>query len=378
MRSGLAGSGPAGRDYHRRVTSPPFELPAHPTFQQARAADGVTIAWTSVGSGPLLLHLPGAPFSNVEAEWRIPGMRRAFAGLAPHLRYVQFDGRGTGRSQRDVEDLSLEAMLLDIDAVVAAAGLQRFAILGFYASVPHAIAYAARHPERVSRLVLFGGSAQGWTPMSAPATQALLTLIERDWHTFVESIAHAWLGWPGGDEGRLAADWFRSASTPSNARRTLEAARAIDVTSDLARVRCPVLVLHRRDATVVPLETSQELVDGLPDAELRILPGSSAGLFFEGADAIVADLVAFVAGDGATAPTDRRSGTQPMGRAGSPTRRETDVLRLIAAGESNAEIAGHLGVTVNTVERHVTNLYRKIEARGRADATAWAIRNGIA
>jgi DNA-binding CsgD family transcriptional regulator/pimeloyl-ACP methyl ester carboxylesterase len=352
-------------------------LPRPPLYR-ARSADGVTIAWTSVGSGPALLHLPGVPFSNLEAEWRIPVLRRAFNGLARHLRFIQFDGRGTGRSQRDAADLSLDAMLWDIDAVVDAAGLRYVALLGFYSSVTHAIAYAARHPDRVSHLILFGGSARGWNPMSGPATQALLSLIERDWDTFVESITHAWLGWPDGEEGRLAAEWFRTATTPANARRTLEAAGEVDVTGDLSHVRCPVLVLHRRDAQVVPLEMSQELAAGLPGAELRQLAGTSASLFFEDADEVVVQLVEFVTGVRPMATVGHDRGASSGDRVIRLTPRETDVLRLIAAGETNAEIAARLGVSENTVERHVTNLYRKIDARGRADATAFAIRRGIA
>src|SRR4029450_1389151 len=151
---------------------------------------------------------PGVPFSNVEGEWRIPLLQHVFATLGRGMRLIQYDGRGTGRSQRDVTDLSLDAYVGDLDAVVAGAAVDQVVLLGFYHSVTHAIAWAARHPERVRGLVLFGGALRGWDPMQGSGTQALLSLIERDWDTFVESAAHAWLGWPEGEEGRLAADWF--------------------------------------------------------------------------------------------------------------------------------------------------------------------------
>ena len=189
-----------------------------PLVARTRTQDGVSIVWSSVGEGPALIHLPGVPFSNREAEWQIPVLQRAFAGLGHDLRFIQYDGRGTGQSQRDVKDRSLDAMLLDLEAVVRASGLHRYALLGFYSSVTFAIAAAARWPEAVTHLVLFGGAMRGWTPMSGPSTQALLSLIERDWDTFVESAAHAWLGWPDADEGRLAADWFRTATTPAAGR----------------------------------------------------------------------------------------------------------------------------------------------------------------
>jgi pimeloyl-ACP methyl ester carboxylesterase/DNA-binding CsgD family transcriptional regulator len=347
-----------------------------PTVAYTRTVDEVTIAYSVTGTGPGFVLMPGVPFSNFVAEWQLPVMRRTFLSLADRLRIVQYDGRGTGHSQRDVEDLSLGGMLLDLDAVVDAAGMDRFALFGFYHSALHAIAYAARHPERVTRLVLFGGSLRGWDPMSGAGTQALLSLIDRDWDTFAESVTHAWLGWPDDEEGRLAAEWFRSSATPDVARRVLREASAVDVTSDAANVACEVLVLHRRDATVIPLELSERLAAALPHASLRVLDGSSAALFFEGTDEVVRLLVRFVSGgesqtrEGAAPATDR--GTTGL------TAREVEVLRHLAAGETNAEIAADLSLSVNTVERHVSNIYRKIDARGRADATAYAIRRGIA
>src|SRR3954454_24337876 len=92
-------------------------------------SDGVRISWTSSGTGQTLIHLPGVPFSNTEGEWRIPTLRRTFTQLAHHVRFVQYDGRGSGRSQREVSDLSLEGFLLDLDAVVAASRADRFVLL---------------------------------------------------------------------------------------------------------------------------------------------------------------------------------------------------------------------------------------------------------
>jgi DNA-binding CsgD family transcriptional regulator/pimeloyl-ACP methyl ester carboxylesterase len=340
----------------------------------ARTTDGVSISWSSVGEGPVLIHMPGVPFSNRAAEWRIAVLREAFVGLARNLRLIQYDGRGTGHSQRDIDDRSLDAMLRDLEAVIEAAGVRRYALLGFYASVPFAIAAAARRPDDASHLILFGGSASGQTPMSGSATQALLSLIERDWDTFVESATHAWLGWPDPEQGRLSADWFRTATTPANARATLEAASAIDVTADCARVRCPVLVLHRTTGPPVTLEMSAELTASLPNARLEILPGTSASLFYEHTGELVELITDFVLGSGMPLPASASPARAPAGL----TAREVEVLRLVASGESNAEIARRLDVTVNTVERHVANVYRKIDARGRADATAFAIRNGLA
>jgi pimeloyl-ACP methyl ester carboxylesterase/DNA-binding CsgD family transcriptional regulator len=348
-----------------------------PALEFATSADGARIGWMSTGTGPALVHLPGIPFSNAEAEWRIPVLRQAFTRLGEQLRFIQFDGRGTGRSQRDVTDLSLEAYLNDLDAVVDAAGVETCVLLGYYGSAAHAIAWAARHPDRVRGLILFGAAPSHGDTMQATGTQALLGLIERDWDTFVESMTHAWLGWPIGDEGRLAADSFRASTTPALARASLQAAGTLNVTADAARVSCPALILHRADATVIPIEASEELARAFPHGRLEILPGSSAGLFFEASDLVVDRLVEFVKDPSvgpAAADAARRPGTRGSGRL-SP--REIEVLRLLAGGDTNGQIAARLGLSINTVERHVVNVYRKIDARGRAEATAWALRNGV-
>ena len=141
-----------------------------PRLELATSADGTRIAWTSVGDGPALVQLPGVPFSNLEAEWRIPVLRRAFGAMAERVRLIQFDGRGTGRSQREVSDLSLDAYLADMDAVAAAAGLDQVVLLGFYHSTTHAIPWAARHPGRVRGLILFGGFVRGWDLMRGAST----------------------------------------------------------------------------------------------------------------------------------------------------------------------------------------------------------------
>ena len=168
-----------------------------------------------------------------------------------------------------------------------------------------ALAHAARRPERVSCAVVFGGGARGWDMMSEQGTQALLSLIERDWDTFVESVAHAWLGWRAGEDGSRAADWFRGSTTPSIALATIREASAVDLTPDLARIRCPVLVLHRASGPVIPRAVSEGLAAAIPDGRLRVLPGATAGLFTEGGAEAVDAITSFVTADGSLA-TSRR------------------------------------------------------------------------
>lgn len=342
-------------------------------LRYARASDGVTIAHQVFGCGPTLVWLPS--LSNLVAQWRVPSLRSAYEHLARSVRLVLYDGRGMGSSDRRLDplDLGLEAHLRDLEAVVEAVGGVPVALLGYYHSAATAIAYAADHPRRVSRMVLFGGTARMRDAMTPLQTQALLSLVDQDWDLFADTAAHTWLGWAAGENGRLVAEEFRTAASPTVAKAWFEAAAQIDVTDRLSRVLTPTLVLHRQSERQIPVEISRRIADALPNGTLVELPGARPTLFMDDARADHLDLVTRFLTTGDTAPS---------GAAAPPARgvtaREMDVLRLIAAGDSNAEIARRLGIAVHTVERHTANLYRKIGARGRADATAYALRRGIA
>lgn len=340
------------------------------------------MAFTLAGDGPAVIFVPWVPFSNLRVEWQNPLLNRVFGQLAQRLTLVHYDGRGTGHSQRDVTDLSLEAMVSDLEAVVDRAGLAEVSLLGQYNSCPHAIAYAARRPERVKRMVLFAGSARGWNAMSAKQTQALLSLIEQDWDLFADTAAHQWMGWSAGEAGRAFAEGIRGAVTPQIARATMQAASAVDVTEQLPRVAAPTLVLHPRDMTQIPIDVARSLAMDLPRGRLVVLEGAQPVLFTEDSGEVVSMLVDFFC-DGiepaaAPAAVPGPAGGHAIAPPNGLSRREVEVLRLVAAGESNSQIARRLGLSTHTVERHIANLYRKIGARGRADATAYALRNGLA
>jgi pimeloyl-ACP methyl ester carboxylesterase/DNA-binding CsgD family transcriptional regulator len=352
-----------------------------PRISYARSADGVSLAFTVAGDGPALVFVPWVPFSNLRMEWQNTFLNDIFEQLARRLTVIHYDGRGTGHSQRDVTDLSLDAMVADLEAVIDQVGAAEVSLLGQYNSCPHAIAYAARHPERVRRMALFGGSGRGWSAMSAKQTQALLSLIEQDWDLFADTAAHQWLGWSAGETGRATAEAIRDAVTPQIARATLQAASATDVTEQLPSVAAPTLVLHRRDMAQIPVDVPRSLAQALPRGRLVLLDGAQPTLFTEDPGAVVTMLVDFfcdgIEPAGEPPPAGVAAG-HPAPPPDSLSRREHEVLRLLAAGESNRQIARRLGLSPHTVERHVANLYRKIGARGRADATAYALRSGLA
>ncbi|MDI6102461.1 alpha/beta fold hydrolase [Actinoplanes sp. NEAU-A12] len=328
-------------------------MDSQPEVRFARTADGVTIGYQVFGQGPPLVWMPS--LSNIVAQWRIPALRAAYLGLSQRMTVVLYDSRGTGTSDRriDLDDLGVDAHLRDLHAVLDTAGLTQASLLGFYHSVTTAIAFAARAPERVERLVLFGGTPRLREAMLPAQTQALLSLIDQDWGLFADAAATAWLGWDSAASGRWTAEAFRTATTAPVAKAWFEAAGRIDVTGEVAAVRAPALILHRQGEQRIPVEASRRLAQALPDARLVELPGSTPTLFIEN---LVADFV-----------TGGRVG-RPVSGAGSLTPREHEVLRRLAAGDSNTEIARRLGIAVHTVERHLSAIYRKLGARGRSDA----------
>jgi pimeloyl-ACP methyl ester carboxylesterase len=307
------------------------------SLRYARTSDGVAIAYTLTGEGPPLVWLPAMPLSNVFGQWRVPRFRHAYERLGEHVRLVIYDGRGTGHSQRDVNDFSLEAMLRDLDAVVDHAALDTVALLGYYSSAVTAIAYAARHPERVMRLLLFGGTMRLLDALSPPEAQALVTLIDRDWDLFVDSAARAWLGWSAGEEAKLVADAFRTATTPAIARAIIEAGREMDVSAEVASVRVPALVVHRQGERQIPVEVSEQLAQALPDGQLLRLDGTSAGLFFEDPDADLAVLLRFLTGD-AGGPVTRAALTPRVADADGPA--ATTGRVFISCSERQKEALG--------------------------------------
>ena len=248
-------------------------------------------------------------------------------------------------------------------------------LLGFYHSATHAIAFAARHPERVAGLILFGGATRGWSPMSGAGTQALLSLIEQDWDTFVESATHAWLGWPDGAEGRargrLVPDRDEPGDRPrDDAGRERRRCDRRGRQRPLPRPRPPPRGRPGHPAVDVAGAGSTQS----PAARLEVVPGRSASLFFEATDAMADRLVAFTLAPGADPPAGRRPPRDPS--ALSP--REMEVLRFIAPGASNGQIAAGSRTLDQYRGAPRLNVYRKLDVGSRSEATALAIRRGWA
>jgi len=295
---------------------------------------------------------------------------------------------GTGLSTREVADYSLEALLLDIDAVVEKLGISSFAVFGAADAGPLAIAYAARHPQRVSRLVLWCAWARGADVNASPRIRAWRGLLDRDWVLMTDTCAHLALGWSAGDVGRQAAERLRESMTRERLRAALDAAREVDTTPLLPKVEAPSLVLHRRDISWLPVSIAQELASRLSDARLVVLDGESPAPWLGDSDHVTRAIEGFLAEpDHPLGGVNQRMSLAERGAPRSPaasapgegglSAREVQVVRLLASGLTNDEIAEQLVLSVRTVERHVSNIYSKLGARGRAHATAFALTSGL-
>jgi pimeloyl-ACP methyl ester carboxylesterase/DNA-binding CsgD family transcriptional regulator len=354
-----------------------------PRIRYATTADGVSIAFWTLGEGTPLVYMAGGPWGHVEL-WDIPQCRRWYERLAQERMLVRYDVRGTGFSERDVSDHSLDALVADVEAVVDRLDLDRFAMFGAFDAGPVAVAYAARHPERVAHLILWCSWARS-SEMRSPRIRAWLGLIDQDWELMTDTCAHLALGWPAGEVGRHAAQRLRESVTPEAARAALEAMGTFDVTSLLPRLKVPTLVLHRSDIPWLPVIIARSLASRIPDARLRVLEGESTAPYLGDTEAAASAIDEFLDEAERVAPweagvaagTEREESRPGYINAGGLTAREVEVLRLLAGGKTNGEIAEELFVSVRTIERHVANIYAKVGARGRANATAYALTHGL-
>ena len=244
--------------------------------------DGVRIAWANVGSGYPLVKAANW-LNHLDYEWESPVWKHWIAELTKHHRFVRYDERGNGLSDWEVKEMSSEAWAQDLEAVVEAAGIDRFALMGISQGGAPAITYAVQHPERVSHLILVGAYSRGFehrgNPEALKARQAFETLVRLDWGTknpaFSFNFADLYVPQNATPEHQ---EWFnalrRVSASPENAARIMEACDKINVRALLPSVSVPTIVFHSEGDRAVPPDEGRILASEIPNA--RFVPLSSA------------------------------------------------------------------------------------------------------
>lgn len=247
--------------------------------QFCTSAGGVGLAYSSVGEGMPLVKAANW-LNHLEYDWESPLWHETLERLATGRRLVRYDERGTGLSDWDVDDISFDAFVRDLETVVDAAGLDRFDLFGMSQGCAVSIAYAVRHPERVSRLVLLGGYAQGReTRGDVEGAAALRTLIRQGWgddrSALLPAFSALFLPEGSAEQVRALTELQRRSTTAENAVRIRDANDKIDVTALMSKVTAPTLVLHIRHDSVAPLEQGRLIASSIPGARFVSLEGDS-------------------------------------------------------------------------------------------------------
>jgi pimeloyl-ACP methyl ester carboxylesterase/DNA-binding CsgD family transcriptional regulator len=335
----------------------------------------IRVAYDVIGEGEdVLLVVPGW-VSHLDYDWSTPEIRRFYERLAKGRRVIRYDKRGVGLSDRPTgaETYALEAQVEDVLAVLDAAGVERVAIFAWSMGGPIALKLATEHPERVSAMVLYGTYSKALAARDYPrgidydTMHSIMSLTRAQWGLGSGAIAQFFI--PESDEERIR--WFtlyqRVAMSPQTAADFVGGVITHDVRPILSSVETPTLVLHRREDTLVPFALGEYLADSIPGASFRALTGQHHTPYFGDSEAVTRETDLFLR---ALQPSD-----DPPADL---TQREIEVLRLLADGLRNRDIADHLMISPATVGRHVANIFNKLGVSSRAAAAAYALRHGFA
>jgi pimeloyl-ACP methyl ester carboxylesterase/DNA-binding CsgD family transcriptional regulator len=342
-----------------------------PRTRYARSGD-LSIAYQVVGDGPVDLVLGPGFVSHLEYAWEEPAFARYLRRLAAFSRLILFDKRGTGLSDRTAGVAPLDERMDDVRAVMDAAASARAVLFGSSESGPLMALFAATYPARVAALILYGTFASAvrapdypWRP-AADEVAARLDARARTLHET----------WGTADAFSVAGDaafrhWFgtylRLAASPGAAVALMRMNAAIDVRHVLPAIRVPTLVLHRAGDPDQLIAEGRYVAAHIPGARFVALPGDTHHPYRGDTDALVDEVEAFVTGARPAGPSP------PAPPLAALTRREREVLPLVAQGLSNRQIADMLSIGERTVESHVASILAKLGVASRAQLAPWAV-----
>jgi pimeloyl-ACP methyl ester carboxylesterase/DNA-binding CsgD family transcriptional regulator len=345
------------------VTSPPGGI-------RFLTLDGRRIAYERHGEGPLLL-CPAWWVGHLELDRENPAIARFWDAVRAGWSVVRYDRFGVGVSDRELRagDTTIDGEVAVIEALLDELGADRAGLFGGSSGGCAAIAFAARRPERVDHLLLYGAYADGPSITRPEVSAAIAATVRSHWGLGSRLLSDVFLGEVDGHEQEVFARFQRSAASAETAARLLEQVYRNDVRDELPRVQAPTLVVHRREDRAIPYALGREVAAGIPGATLVPLPGSAHFPWAGDADGVVRAL--------RRAPTTRPDRPPEEPAAVLLSRREREVLRLVADGLNDGEIAEQMVVSPHTVHRHVANIRRKLGRGSRTAAVAEAARLGL-
>ena len=337
--------------------------------------DGTRLAYASLGSGPLIVRA-AVWLTQLELDRQNLLSRHWIAELTRHHELLRYDGRGCGLSEREVKRISMQAWIEDLEAVTDAAGRERFALLGVSQGAAIAVGYAARHPERVSHLILYGGCARGALRRDPPqkvvdVLNGMLKAAELGWgadsssfrQVFISQLCHD----ASAAQQRAIDEAQRLTISGANAVRFMREVYDIDVREWAPRVRCPTLVFHAKEDPCFPVEEGRLLASLIPNARFVAL-SSKNHLPFETEPAwraFLAELRGFLPG---FPPAASFADAAPEPETISLTPRQLEILREVGNGQTDKQIARKLSLSPRTVEMHVARALAALRCRTRAEA----------
>lgn len=340
-----------------------------------RRPDATQIAYATVGDGPPLVKAANY-LTHLEFDWESPVWRHWIDALSANHRLIRYDERGCGLSDWEVDDFSLDSWVADLETVVDALSLDRFPLLGISQGGAVAIAYAVRHPDKVTGLILYGAYARGrfhrTSGLDDKEARTLLELMRLGWGQENPAFRQVFTTLFMPDATSEQMRWFnelqRRTTSPKNAVRFEEAFYSLDVTDLLGRLTVPTLILHARGDAMIPFDEGRRLAALIPGSTFVPLEGRNH-ILLETEPAwprFLEELAAFT-----DAAADREAIVARDARGGL-TRRERDVFELMAEGLDNAEIAARLSISPHTLRNHITSLFAKLGVRTRAQAIVLA------
>jgi len=326
---------------------------AEPRIQYATTSDGVGIAHWTVGEGPALIILPSLPVSHAQLEWRFPGWGAWYERLARGRQVVRYDARGTGLSDRDVSHLSLEGFVLDVEAVIDRLHLHKFALMAVPFSGPVAVAYASRHPDRVSHLVLWCSHAR-YSELPQRQLQASRLLLQRDWQLYTQTVAHVLLGWSHGEHSERFAEFIRESGGQETTSRIISAIADFDVAELLPNLKQPTLVMHRPQIQWLDIEIARSLAARIPSSQLVLLEGDSVAPFLGDMESVASAIDEFMgvqpppSGTPATPPAERDLRTVLF----TDLVGHTQMMSRLGDERGRAVLRGHERITREVLNAH--------------------------